>query len=279
MNELVSSAALIDAGNSRIKWAMLGADGVLRAHGSVETAALRSNASALAPLFDAARGAPLSRVIVSNVAGEAVRRAIEHGLSEGGTSGFSVEWFRAATECAGVRNQYRDPGQLGADRFAALIGAHAIADASGADKLVVMAGTALTIDALTSEGDFLGGSIAPGTRLMRESLARGTAQLPMVNEAEAAGFARDTDSAIAQGTRDAVVGSVMQSLHRLAARAPSAIHLVASGGAMPALLPAIEAALAQSPRSSPVTITMRPQLVLEGLAAYAAAFAAPTVQR
>ncbi len=279
MNELVSSAALIDAGNSRIKWAMLGADGVLRAHGNVETAAVRSNASELVPLLKAARGASLSRVIVSNVAGEAVQRAIEHGLSEGGTSTFSVEWFRAASESGGVRNQYRDPSQLGADRFAALLGAHAMTDASGTDKLVVMAGTALTIDVLTHEGDFLGGSIAPGIRLMCESLSRGTAQLPLVSEVEEAGFARDTDSAIAQGTRDAAVGAVMQSLHRLAARAPSAIHIVASGGAMPAMLPAIEAALTQTPRASPVTITMRPHLVLQGLAAYAAAFAAPTVQR
>lgn len=277
MNELVSSAALIDAGNSRIKWAMLGADGVLRGHGNVETAAVRSNASELAPLLKAARGASLSRIVVSNVAGETVQRAIEGVLPT-----LSVERFQAVSGCGGVRNHYRDPSQLGADRFAALLGAHAIGDASGADKLVVMAGTALTIDALTSEGDFLGGSIAPGMRLMRESLARGTAQLPMVNEAKDTDFARDTDSAIAQGTRDAAVGAVMQSLQRLAARAPSEICIVASGGAMPTVLPAIEAALHRTPLSFSVKITMRPHLVLEGLAVFAApsaSAAAPTVQR
>lgn len=277
MNELVSSAVLIDAGNSRIKWAMLGADGVLRGHGNVVTAAVRSNASELAPLLKAARGASLSRIIVSNVAGETVQRAIEGVLPT-----LSVERFQAVSGCGGVRNHYRDPSQLGADRFAALLGAHAIGDASGADKLVVMAGTALTVDALTREGDFLGGSIAPGMRLMRESLARGTAQLPMVNEAEDTDFARDTDSAIAQGTRDAMVGAVMQSLQRLAARAPSEICIVASGGAMPTVLPAIEAALDRTPLSFSMKITMRPHLVLEGLAVFAApsaSAAAPTVQR
>lgn len=277
MNELVSSAVLIDAGNSRIKWAMLGADGVLRGHGNVVTAAVRSNASELAPLLKAARGASLSRIIVSNVAGETVQRAIEGVLPT-----LSVERFQAVSGCGGVRNHYRDPSQLGADRFAALLGAHAIGDASGADKLVVMAGTALTVDGLTREGDFLGGSIAPGMRLMRESLARGTAQLPMVNEAEDTDFARDTDSAIAQGTRDAMVGAVMQSLQRLAARAPSEICIVASGGAMPTVLPAIEAALDRTPLSFSMKITMRPHLVLEGLAVFAApsaSAAAPTVQR
>jgi type III pantothenate kinase len=277
MSTLASAALLIDAGNSRIKWAMLGTDGVLRGHGSVDTAAARSNASDLLSLLDAARSDSLSRVIVSNVAGEAVQRAIDSALST-----LSVEPFRSVQDCGGVRNHYQDPSQLGADRFAALLGAHAIGDASGADKLVVMAGTALTIDALTSEGNFLGGSIAPGIRLMRESLARGTAQLPMVNEAEEAGFARDTDSAIAQGTRDAAVGAVMQSLQRLAARVPSEIRIVASGGAMPAVLPAIESALGHTLLSCPVKITMRPHLVLEGLAVFAAlsaGVAVPKVQR
>lgn len=266
MSKLVPASLLIDAGNSRVKWAVRHGSGELQSHGSVETAAVRADATALTALLKASDDASLSRVIVSNVAGAAVQRAIERALSS-----LAVEPFRSAPVCGGVRNQYREPSQLGADRFAALLGAHAFADAAGTDKLVVMAGTALTIDALTRDGDFLGGSIAPGIRLMRESLARGTAQLPMVSQAEEAGFARDTDSAIAQGTLDAAVGAVMQSLQRVVARAPSEIRIVASGGAMPALVASIEAALRLTPLSCPVKITMRPHLVLEGLAVFAAA--------
>lgn len=261
---------------------MLSANGEFAAHGGAETAAVRAGTTALASLIDALRDDSPGCIIVSNVAGEAVQRTIERLLKDCQLSALPVQPFRSVSECGGVRNHYRDPSQLGADRFAALLGAHAIGDAKGADKLVVMAGTALTVDALTREGDFLGGSIAPGMRLMRESLARGTAQLPMVNEAEDTDFARDTDSAIAQGTRDAMVGAVMQSLQRLAARAPSEICIVASGGAMPTVLPAIEAALHHAPLSFSVKITMRPHLVLEGLAVFAApsaSAAAPTVQR
>jgi type III pantothenate kinase len=266
----------MDAGNSRLKWALLDASGTLSAHGAADTAALRdatARATATAPLRALVDAHRPQRVFVSNVAGDAVQAALAETLQS-----LPIQNLRAVASCAGIHNSYLTPGQLGSDRFAALLGAHALADKSEDAKLIVIAGTALTIDALTPDGEFLGGSIAPGLRLMRESLARGTAQLPMAHENANGAFARDTDSAIAQGTRDAVVGAVLQSLERLLVHSASPICLLASGGAMPSLLPALEAAVhAVAGRATPVrsvTITMRPHLVLEGLAMFAASTAA-----
>jgi len=74
-------------------------------------------------------------------------------------------------ERLGVTNGYRDAGQLGTDRWAALLAAHA---SLPANQMVANAGTALTVDALRADGLFMGGLIVPGTALMRACLGGGT---------------------------------------------------------------------------------------------------------
>jgi hypothetical protein len=86
-------------------------------------------------------------------------------------------WAKSQSAQHGVRNLYeRPPEQLGADRWAALIGARALL---GSTCLVVCAGTATTIDRLDASGLFRGGLILPGYDLMRAALAANTAQLPL----------------------------------------------------------------------------------------------------
>jgi hypothetical protein len=85
-----------------------------------------------------------------------------------------VQWVRSAAGFADVRNHYRHPAEQGADRWLAVLAARQLcAD----DVVVACAGTALTVEALTAEGDYLGGLILPGQALMLRSLAQGTAQL------------------------------------------------------------------------------------------------------
>jgi type III pantothenate kinase len=78
-----------------------------------------------------------------------------------------------------VRNGYDHPTRLGVDRWVALIGARHRILARGAPRpiLVVMVGTAVTVDALDTEGNFLGGLILPGFGLMLRALEMGTAGL------------------------------------------------------------------------------------------------------
>ena len=168
---------LIDAGNTRIKWALAdqaATPGAWLASGAVTHAGLGQ----LTQVWQGALGGrTIRRALLSNVAGAALRARLEQALPAT-LAPDGVSWFASQPQLAGVRNAYRDPFQLGCDRFAAAIGAHALAP--GQAVIVATCGTATTIDALSADGVFLGGMILPGLGLMASSLARDTAQLPQI---------------------------------------------------------------------------------------------------
>jgi type III pantothenate kinase len=220
---------LVDAGNTRVKWALAdrgAAPGVWLASG----AALR-NAGELDALGDAWRGQPVAAALLCNVAGDATRQALEAQLQLAfGQALPPSDWFRSAPEAGGLRNGYRNPQQLGADRFAAAIGARALYPDEA--LLVVTCGTATTVDAVTPDGTFLGGMILPGLDLMARSLAAGTAQLPRVAEGfnRLAPFADNTADAIASGCMAAQAGAIERAAAALTA-SHGAARCVVSGGA------------------------------------------------
>jgi type III pantothenate kinase len=153
----------------------------------------------------------VSRVLAANVAGAALRDRLTHMLATGAAlrvAPDAIEWFASVAERAGVKNGYRNPAQLGCDRFAAAIGAHALVP--GQAVIVANCGTATTIDAVTADGRFLGGMILPGLGLMATSLARNTAQLPQIAQGGKlpSGFADNTDDAILSGLLAAQAGAI-----------------------------------------------------------------------
>lgn len=206
---------LIDAGNTRIKWGVVdagrwGAEGTL-GHG--ETAAFSRIAE---------EHPGLRRAFGANVAGGAVASDIARALD--GVAPIP-EWLVPSAECLGVRNLYDDPSQLGADRWAGLIGARALYRAA---CLVVSAGTATTVDILDAEGIFQGGLILPGEDLMRRALAGNTAQLPFA-DGEVVRTPRNTADAIRSGCRHAQLGAI-ERMFREIENMPGA-RCVLSGGA------------------------------------------------
>ena len=218
----------IDAGNTRIKWGVHDA-GAWRANGSVPTAESANLHEALRPVL------PVGLAIASNVAGDKVQADIARACE------------RAGVTLTVIRSL---PEQLGADRWAALIAAH---HAAPGHKLVVNAGTALTIDALTAEGRFLGGLIVPGPALMRRSLDRGTAGLRLTQ-----GVLRDlpasTPDAITSGAIQACVGAVERLGKAMAAHEAPPDRIILSGGAA-----------AEIAASLPIAATLHEHLVLDGL--------------
>ncbi|QOY95216.1 type III pantothenate kinase [Massilia sp. UMI-21] len=218
---------LVDAGNTRIKWAIAApeaAPGAWTLHDAVSHAGLGTAAAAW-------RRAGVARAIVSNVAGMALRERIAAALPEGA----QVEWFAASEQRAGLRNGYRNPAQLGCDRFAAAIGARALAP--GQDLIVATCGTATTVDAVTADGRFIGGMILPGLALMAGSLARNTAQLPQVAPGAAPPplFGDNTDDAIVSGVLSAQAGAIER-----ACAAHGATACIVSGGAAPYISPVLK---------------------------------------
>jgi type III pantothenate kinase len=204
----------IDSGNSRVKW------GLATEQDFLHCGAMAQDDDALAAAF-AALPAP-ERVIASNVAGEAAAQRIRTACAAWRVP---VEFIASQAEQCGVRNSYAQPAQLGSDRWAALIAAWQHEHAA---CLVVNCGTAITVDALSNEGEFLGGLILPGLDMMRHSLVTGTAQLSAAFGVWR-GFPRNTADAIHSGAIQAAIGAV-RAQHALL-DAPAARCLLTGGAA------------------------------------------------
>ena len=223
---------LIDAGNTRVKWALTASDhpsSAWQAEGSLSHDTLAGLASEL-------QSHDIRDVWISNVAGDAVASQLTHILADAGLSASALHWFASLPACGGVRNGYRDPAQLGCDRFAALIGArHHHPDR---DLLVVNAGTATTVDALTADGRFVGGMILPGLGTMARSLALNTAQLPPVTEVHLEQtLADNTQQAIISGCISAQAGAIARAFSRHPGKSPLCLI---SGGAASFISPHLE---------------------------------------
>jgi type III pantothenate kinase len=182
----------LDAGNTRLKWGLREVDG-WRRQGALSYQELAG--------LPAELPASPSGILACNVAGETVRQRIEAmaaGLK------IPLAWLTSTAAACGVSNGYGSPQQLGADRWAALIAARSL---HAGPTVVVMAGTATTVDALDGGGRFRGGLILPGLSLMRAALARNTADLP-----HAAGHYQslptNTDDAIVSGAIHATLGAI-----------------------------------------------------------------------
>lgn len=226
---------LIDAGNTRVKWA-LADDGAAIGAWIASGAAPHAELAQLAASWRSA-----DRALIANVAGPAMRERLLALLP----AQIPVVWFVSAPHCAGVVNGYRDPAQLGCDRFAAAIGAHQLVQEMAPGQAIVVAncGTATTIDALDASGRFLGGMILPGLGLMAASLARNTAQLPHIagNAPPPAAFADNTADAILAGCLAAQAGAIERAVAQAVA-AHGAVTCIVSGGAAQSIAPALTVA-------------------------------------
>jgi len=191
----------LDSGNSRIKWGVHDGKQWL-AQGAVAHADIEQ----LAQL--PGKWPSPDRVMLANVAGAEASLRIREQLAPWLPV---IQEVRSEHRRCGVSNNYLKPEQLGVDRWCALIGARGL---SLTAAIVVMAGTATTIDTLDAEGNFLGGLILPGGELMRRSLAVDTAALPFADGCHV-DYPRCTDDAIVTGTIEAQVGAIERAWQRL----------------------------------------------------------------
>jgi type III pantothenate kinase len=234
----------IDAGNTRIKWGVHdGAAWVMQ--GTIATGDAASLAAVSAGWPDAAR------VVGCNVAGVEVGERIVTDLA---LRFPPILWLRSSAEACGVRNGYDQPERLGADRWAALIGARGRVPGA---CLVVCAGTATTVDWLDAAGVFRGGLILPGFDLMRASLARNTAQLPLA-EGDFRPEPCNTMDAIVSGCLHAQIGAIERMFSALSAE-PGALCLL-TGGAAQRIAPLLS-----------IPFELADNLILEGLLCFGAA--------
>lgn len=219
----------LDMGNTRTKWGVRKAD-----HWQAQGYFSAQDSPALEALWT--QQFPIDRVVACHVAQPDQVLQLERLCQ---TWGVPLQWIRAVACAAGVRNGYEQPAQLGPDRWCALVGARALGPGP---HLVVCAGTATTIDALSQEGTFLGGIILPGLNLMAQALRQGTARLGAEWIApHYQPFATNTANAIYSGAVAATVGAIEYQHRQLGLhQTPQAVALVLSGGNASVLAPLLK---------------------------------------
>ena len=212
---------LLDIGNSRLKWCAREGDQRLASGACL--------INELARLEAAWQELPKpERIFGACVADAALQAEVARLAHE--YWGMTPEWLVVGETAPGLRNGYR-PEQLGVDRWAALVAARR--HASG-NLVVVSAGTAITVDAVTANGDYLGGCILPGLTLMRRALFEHTARLPMA-EGRVQDFPQQTIDAIQTGVVDAACGAIERLCRRLEARGRQRPQILLAGGDAPRL--------------------------------------------
>jgi type III pantothenate kinase len=128
----------------------------------------------------------------------------------------------------GVRVRYEPPRAVGADR---IVDAAAVQRLYGGPACVVDFGTATTFDAISAEGDYLGGAIAPGIGIAAEALFIRTAKLPRVDlQRPPAAIGRNTTHAMQSGLLFGYVGLVEGMVARFRSELGDEMKAIATGG-------------------------------------------------
>jgi type III pantothenate kinase len=159
--------------------------------------------------------------------------------------------------CVPLMNKYRIPSQVGQDR---LVNAYGALKLYGKGLIVVDFGTAITFDIVSRSAEYLGGLIAPGLRLMQESLNNKTALLPFVELARPIELiGRDTASSIRAGIVFGAASLCDGIIDRLVKKECRGFKIIVTGG---------DAALVKS--HSRYLKIIEEDLILKGLAMIAA---------
>ncbi|AMM24228.1 type III pantothenate kinase [Variovorax sp. PAMC 28711] len=219
----------IDIGNTRLKWALYEAPrpgAPLLGQGAEFLDHIERLAEG--PWADLPQPTSMLGCVV---AGDAVRRRAEEQLHE--RFDCAPRWVVSSGAEAGIVNGYDHPTRLGADRWVAMIGArHRMLQQHGAARpmVVVMIGTAVTVEAVDADGKFLGGLILPGHGIMLRALESGTAGLH-VPTGEVREFPTNTSDALTSGGTYAIAGAVERMVQHLRQRCGAEPVCYMTGGA------------------------------------------------
>ena len=217
----------IDVGNTRLKWALYDAPhpgAALLAHG----AEFLDNIDKLAEGSWASLPPP-DRMLGCVVAGDAVKRRVQEQME---LWDVTPSWVVSSAQEAGLTNGYDHPSRLGSDRWVAMIGArhHVLAQGAARPLVLVMVGTAVTVECVDAQGRFLGGLILPGHGIMLRALESGTAGLH-VPTGEVRLFPANTSDALTSGGTYAIAGAVERMVQHVLQHCGETPACLMTGGA------------------------------------------------
>ena len=247
----MSKILLMDIGNTRIKWGVLenrslsGIESLLTPH---------SRDFDFKPLFMC-----LPSDVKSIVASCVLSKETQIKLAESFSDNFElvVEFIEPKNRFSGLTNGYTNPSKLGADRWAAMIGAH---NEFGGNILVVDIGTAITIDYINSEGVHKGGQILPGLKSFFNILDQSTGSInTKINISDAATkdikkWGKNTEDAIISGAMSAISSTINDAVFSFNMQGSRPSVILTGGDAI------------YFKDVFDYSLSYRPNLVLEGLA-------------
>jgi type III pantothenate kinase len=196
---------LIDAGNTRVKWALAGSQMDTRVESSltessiVTSGVVEGNWSALADYVG-----KVDSVWLSCVASQQIRDSISSQVVD--LFGLQPHIAVVSAGAAGMVNNYQDLGRLGVDRWLAALGARALVNQG--DLIVIDAGTAVTIDLVSAEHRFEGGVILPGFATMHDALLGRTAGIQSQPSAVESVIGKNTRDCVNSGAQFGLLGAV-----------------------------------------------------------------------
>jgi len=224
---------LIDIGNTSLHWRIISANKNTVANTAVKTYSIRHEREwdkSFAIVKKSCQSVSLNGIFIASVSGG----EIQHVINDRCLEEFSInpDWICSEVKKNSVMNAYKQPEQLGVDRWLGVLAAHLmILDSDYAAALVIDAGTAMTIDAVLKSGKHLGGSIVAGWNLQQRGLLQNTQEI-IASDGEIMAFADNTASAVASGALLALLGAIQYSCSQLEEQLDdrASYLLVLSGG-------------------------------------------------
>jgi type III pantothenate kinase len=237
-----------DLGNTRLKVGRLGSEGLV-----CESVALSlADEQATAALLDGWRATEAESAWAISSVNPPLAECLRERLGEHVAA--NARWYRSAADVP-VRHTLANPERTGADRALAVRAAMRLQSAHS-PGLVIMCGTAITVEHISVQGVWQGGAIAPGIAVSARSLHELTALLPAVHsEGTPLAWADATEGAIASGLFWGAIGTIRELISRQSDGVASP-WVVWTGGDSPMLAPWVSGPSAR----------IVPDLVLDGLA-------------
>ncbi|NJM15702.1 MAG: type III pantothenate kinase [Bacteroidales bacterium] len=127
-----------------------------------------------------------------------------------------------------LKNLYHTPETLGIDRLAAAVGAEALYPCC--HKLVIDCGTAITLDYVTANSEYMGGNISPGLQLRFRALHEFTGRLPMLApDDQFSLIGRSTKEALVNGVQNGIIFELDAYINKFTEMYPG-LQVVLTGG-------------------------------------------------
>jgi len=222
------SNLFVDIGHSAVKWRTLDSKVFSNTVDKFSEKSLPDNQS----------------VWLSAVAHPEIVKAIEMEFTD-------VEVVRPLSHFDSLTITYKEPLDLGSDRFLAMLGA--LKHFPNRNLLIIDVGSALTVDVVSDSGEHKGGLIMPGLEALRGSFAKFATNSQYLNSSS---FQTSTKEAWLSGTQAMLVSSIKEQIIDFESERPNGI-VALSGGSVKSLISDL-----------PETVNYFDNLVLDGLESY-----------